>query len=63
MEQAFLDGIALDMQRNIASVRHSIRQAGQIEAAVQRVIAGVRTGESQCPGCGAIIGIPRAALR
>lgn len=47
LEQAFLDGIALDMQKNIASVRSTIEQAGNGKAAVQRVIAGIRSGESQ----------------
>jgi len=47
IERAFLDGIATDMEQNIQSLDRSIGEAEVNKEALQRVIRGIESGESQ----------------
>ena len=47
IERSFLDGIALDMDQNVASIDRAIGQAERNKTALRSVIKGLETGVSQ----------------
>jgi hypothetical protein len=49
IERSFLDGIALDMEQNVANIDRAIDQAERNKTALRSVIRGLETGVSQWP--------------